>query len=730
MSTGTTTIFSFTHVTGLSISSDAGADGFLGYYKSTDVVEFSVSFSDVVTVIGSPILQINVGGEVRTARLLGGSGTDTLIFGYTIGDDNDSSGVSVPANSLKSNGALIRDPQGRFFDLSTPALTDAIDHRVDVVRPGTPTMNAIAGDFYITADEVAAVQITGTAESGSTIELAFDSGFSRKILVPTDGNWGYLVTEADLQTMGLGREYVTATVTDAAGNAAVYQTQSTIIVEALSALEASPLITGPGGVTGQATLEVHLDENTRRVLAFSADQPVIWSLAGGPDQSRFIVDPLAGELQFNETQDFEQPQDVGADNRYVVVLLATSASGQATTLEVTMAVDDINDSAPQITSASLVHYLENGTGPAYVVLAADADSIGSVVYSMTGVDEGQLQIDAMTGVVSFLSAPDFEIPRDADGDNRYDIVVTASDGVQTSMPMAVGIVIGDDVEGNQGSSAAPRIQSVALDNQISVDVRTRIVVDFDQDVHAVAGRFLRIVDDGGTGFHGENIVNTQILEVTDSRVTLVGSRLLIDPEFDLDFSSNYHVEIENGAFLGSASALAFAGVSDSTTINFATVSPAKGGVTGEASIIADESGAMVESLRWWDLAGLGNPFGAARALSASGGDSAFVAADYVTAAAAPEYGYDGVGVSNFNVTIHQFTIGDLLYVDNRGANTSVNATAGTVMIDNLTFTDLLWEGASSFGGFGGQVQINGLGFETVAGWQMAMGANAAPYVIA
>lgn len=530
--------------------------------------------------------------------------------------------------------------------------------------------------------------------------------------------------------VGLGREYVTATVTDAAGNAAVYQTQSTIIVEALSALEASPLITGPGGVTGQATLEVHLDENTRRVLAFSADQPVIWSLAGGPDQSRFIVDPLAGELQFNETQDFEQPQDVGADNRYVVVLLATSASGQATTLEVTMAVDDINDSAPQITSASLVHYLENGTGPAYVVLAADADSIGSVVYSMTGVDEGQLQIDAMTGVVSFLSAPDFEIPRDADGDNRYDIVVTASDGVQTSMPMAVGIVIGDDVEGNQGSSAAPRIQSVALDNQISVDVRTRIVVDFDQDVHAVAGRFLRIVDDGGTGFHGENIVNTQILEVTDSRVTLVGSRLLIDPEFDLDFSSNYHVEIENGAFLGSASALAFAGVSDSTTINFATVSPAKGGVTGEASIIADESGAMVESLRWWDLAGLGNPFGAARALSASGGDSAFVAADYVTAAAAPEYGYDGVGVSNFNVTIHQFTIGDLLYVDNRGANTSVNATAGTVMIDNLTFTDLLWEGASSFGGFGGQVQINGLGFETVAGWQMAMGANAAPYVIA
>lgn len=52
------------------------------------------------------------------------------------------------------------------------------------------------------------------------------------------------------------------------------------------------------------------------------------------------------------------------------------------------------------------------------------------------------------------------------------------------------------------------------------------------------------------------------------------------------------------------------------------------------------------------------------------------------------------------------------------------------MIDNVTFTDLLWEGASSVGGFGGQVQISGLGFETVAGWQMAMGANAAPYVIA
>lgn len=41
------------------------------------------------------------------------------------------------------------------------------------------------------------------------------------------------------------------------------------------------------------------------------------------------------------------------------------------------------------------------------------------------------QIDADTGVLSFISAPDFETPGDAGGDNDYDVIVRASDGTLT-----------------------------------------------------------------------------------------------------------------------------------------------------------------------------------------------------------------------------------------------------------------------------------------------------------
>ena len=45
-----------------------------------------------------------------------------------------------------------------------------------------------------------------------------------------------------------------------------------------------------------------------------------------------------------------------------------------------------------------------------------------------GADAALFTIDAATGALSFLAAPDFEAPGDADGDNVYDVIVSASDG--------------------------------------------------------------------------------------------------------------------------------------------------------------------------------------------------------------------------------------------------------------------------------------------------------------
>ena len=48
-----------------------------------------------------------------------------------------------------------------------------------------------------------------------------------------------------------------------------------------------------------------------------------------------------------------------------------------------------------------------------------------------GADAARFTIDAATGALSFVAAPDFEAPADANGDNVYDVIVQVSDGTLT-----------------------------------------------------------------------------------------------------------------------------------------------------------------------------------------------------------------------------------------------------------------------------------------------------------
>ena len=64
-----------------------------------------------------------------------------------------------------------------------------------------------------------------------------------------------------------------------------------------------------------------------------------------------------------------------------------------------------------------------------MVTASDADVPAGLSFSIVGgSDADKLQIDAASGALSFVSAPDFEAPADADGNNAYDVVVQVSDG--------------------------------------------------------------------------------------------------------------------------------------------------------------------------------------------------------------------------------------------------------------------------------------------------------------
>jgi hypothetical protein len=97
-----------------------------------------------------------------------------------------------------------------------------------------------------------------------------------------------------------------------------------------------------------------------------------------------------------------------------------------------LAVTGTGTTAPVITSngggaTAAISVTENSTAVTTVV-ATDADVGQTLAYTITGgADAAQFSIDAATGVLTFVSAPDFEVPTDGGTNNVYDLIVTATD---------------------------------------------------------------------------------------------------------------------------------------------------------------------------------------------------------------------------------------------------------------------------------------------------------------
>ena len=99
------------------------------------------------------------------------------------------------------------------------------------------------------------------------------------------------------------------------------------------------------------------------------------------------------------------------------------------------------NNTPVVTSAATASFAENATGTVYTATGTDADAGTTLTYALGGTDAAKFNINASTGAVTFISAPNYEAPTDAGADNVYNITVTASDGANTSAAQAVGITV-------------------------------------------------------------------------------------------------------------------------------------------------------------------------------------------------------------------------------------------------------------------------------------------------
>lgn len=98
--------------------------------------------------------------------------------------------------------------------------------------------------------------------------------------------------------------------------------------------------------------------------------------------------------------------------------------------------------APTITSSSTFNAPENQTAIGTVTATGDAPITFSLV---GGVDQAKFSVDTNTGVLTFLAAPNYEVPTDAGGDNVYNVTVRASNAAGTA-DQGIAVTVTDVLE--------------------------------------------------------------------------------------------------------------------------------------------------------------------------------------------------------------------------------------------------------------------------------------------
>ena len=197
---------------------------------------------------------------------------------------------------------------------------------------------------------------------------------------------------------------------------------------------------------------VNVAENTTAVVTIIAEDPDAsdavtgYAITGGADQALFELGGASSPLdllRFKAAPDFEMPGSAANSNVYTLILTATSGVGDralSTNQTLTVTVTDVDERPPApvnrppfFRSASMVSVLENTTA-VVTIIAEDPDAGDEITdYTLTGgADQVFFELGGTRSPIDMLrfrAAPDFETPQDADTNNVYSVILTATSGI-------------------------------------------------------------------------------------------------------------------------------------------------------------------------------------------------------------------------------------------------------------------------------------------------------------
>lgn len=426
------------------------------------------------TLIGGAGLDLLV-GQSGDDSLFGGDGNDTLYSGA--GDDFIDGGADTDT-------IFGGEGNDTLFGGAGDDLLSGEDGQDDLDGgTGNDVVNGQAGNDRVTGGEGDNIVLGGTGadvfyQAGTGIDRIqdFQLGIDKLEISKSVSDIAALLAGAQDNIDANGNQ----TVIISNGESGFF-VLSNLLAANLSVSDFVYVNDAPVVTSGPTATVVENQTTAFTASATDAEGATLAYSLSGTDAALFDIEAATGVVTFKSAPDFEAPGDADADNVYDIIITASDGTNR-TSEGVAITVTNENDLAPVFTFNQTV-FVTEGQTEALIAQARDADE-DMLTYSLSGTDAALFNIDAATGAVTFKRAPDFDAPGDADGDNVYDVIVTANDSLN-STDQAVTITVTNQNDNAPVFSSGAAV--TVLENQTAAYTAIASDADGNQIFYSLSG---------------------------------------------------------------------------------------------------------------------------------------------------------------------------------------------------------------------------------------------------
>jgi len=433
----------------------------------------------VITLLGNTPVTLEFGDTYSDA---GATASDNL-------DGNITNNVTAVSN-VNTNAVGSYRVTYNVNDANSNSAIEVV-RTVNVVDTTIPVITLIGANPQLVEVGATYSELTATASDN------VDGDISNNIVIDA----------TNVNPLLLGTYNVTYNVVDAATNLAVEVVRTVNVVDTTI-----PQITNPS---------LSLQENTTsigQVLVTDNDPNATFTFAfqgANTDSDFFNLDPNTGVLSFKLAPDFENPQDIGADNTYNFNILVTDSNSNSSVTGAQVVVLNVDDTPPTITlTGDNPQIIE--VGEVYSELQATASD------NVDGDISGNILVDA-TNVNTSIVGSYTVFYNVQDGNSNSAATATRTvNVVDTTIPTIT--LIGANPQVIEVGSAYTELTATASDNYDG-DISGDIVIDATNVDTAIVGTYTVTynVIDANTNAALEVEGTVSVVDTTKPIITLTGN---------------------------------------------------------------------------------------------------------------------------------------------------------------------------------------------------------------